>query len=303
VEELSREARQQANRSFAYYYDEDGSLVLKGRLPAEAGALLLKALESALPKPEPRSDRQLVSAETFPQRRADALAEIAESFLKHGIECLNGGERHQIVVHVDEHTLRERTSGLCELEDGPSLAAETARRLACDASVVRVVEDAEGQPLDVGRKTRTIPPALRRALNARDRGCRFPGCSNQRYVDAHHIKHWADGGETSARNLVTLCRFHHRHVHEGRVLVERLDDGAVRFVRPDGRPFDAPAPGAPSHSGRLAAMHRECGVGIGCDTAVSLWRGEQMDYGLAIEVLLHQAQRGRDVSAETGGQS
>src|SRR6516225_9707326 len=89
VEELSREARQQANRSFAYYYDEDGSLVLKGRVPAEAGALLLRALESALPKPEPRSDRQLVSAGTFPQRRADALAEIAESFLKHGIECLN----------------------------------------------------------------------------------------------------------------------------------------------------------------------------------------------------------------------
>jgi hypothetical protein len=299
VEELSREARQQANRSFRYYYDEDGSLIVKARLPAEAGALLLKALDRAMPKPEPRADRQNVSAETFPQRRADAVGQIAESFLKHGHESLNGGERHQIVVHVDEETLRERTSGLCELEDGPSLAAETARRLACDASVVRVAENAHGEPLDVGRRSRSIPPALRRALNARDRGCRFPGCSNHQYVDAHHIKHWADGGETSARNLVTLCRFHHRQVHEGRVVLQRLDDGALRFVRPDGRAFESPAPGTPSDAGRLAALHAGCGVHIEPGTAVSLWRGEQMDYGLAIEVLLQQAQRGRDVSAET----
>jgi hypothetical protein len=297
VEELSREARQQANRSLRYYYDEDGSLVLKGRLPAEAGALLLKALESALPKRKP--DRQDLSAETFAARRADALAQIAESFLKHGTKALNGGERHHIVVHVDEETLRERTAGRCELEEGPSIAAETARRLSCDASVIRVVENAQGQPLDVGRKTRSIPPALRRALNARDRGCRFPGCSNQRYVDAHHIRHWADGGETSARNLVTLCRFHHRQVHEGRVVVQALDDGALRFARPDGEVFESPAPGAPSHWRQLAATHGERGIHIEHDTAVTLWRGEQMDYGLAIETLLGQAKRSRNVSAET----
>jgi hypothetical protein len=297
VEELSREARQQANRSFTYYYDDDGSLVLKGRVPAEAGALLLRALESAAPRP--RSPREVVSAETFPQRRADALAVIAESFLKHGMEALNGGERHQIVIHVDEETLRERTAGRCELEEGPSLAAETARRLACDASVVRIVEGRHGEPLDVGRKTRSIPPALRRALNARDRGCRFPGCSNQRYVDAHHIHHWADGGETTARNLVTLCRFHHRQVHEGRVVVQALDDGALRFLRPDGGVFENPAPGTQSDWRQLGTANLEHGVPIGPTTALSLWRGEQMDYGLAVETLLRRAQRARSVSAET----
>jgi hypothetical protein len=214
------------------------------------------------------------------------------------MEALNGGERHQIVVHVDEETLRERTAGRCELEEGPSLAAETARRLACDASVIRVVENAQGQPLDVGRKTRSIPPALRRALNARDRGCRFPGCSNQRYVDAHHIHHWADGGETSARNLVTLCRFHHRQVHEGRVVVQALDDGALRFLRPDGEVFESPAPGRRSHWRQLGAGNRERGVAIDRSTAVTLWRGEQIDYGLAVETLWLRAQRARNVSAD-----
>ena len=81
-----------------------------------------------------------------------------------------------------------------------------------------------------GRKTRTIPPAIRRALNSRDGGCRFPGCTHQRYVDAHHIEHWADGGETKLSNLVTLCRLHHRLVHEGEILIE-TPPGAVRWSR------------------------------------------------------------------------
>jgi len=115
-------------------------------------------------------------------RRADVLAVIAESFLKHGIEALSGGERHQIVVHVEASVLRDEASGCCGLEHGPSLPAETARRLACDASIVRLVENEKGEPLNVGRSTRTIPTALRRALNARDRGCRFPGCPNTRYL-------------------------------------------------------------------------------------------------------------------------
>jgi uncharacterized protein DUF222 len=122
-------------------------------------------------------------------RRADALGRIAESYLQHGAGALSGGDRQQIVIHVDAETLREGCAGRCELEEGPSLPAETVRRLACDASVVTLLEDAEGEPLNVGRKTRSIPPALRRALNARDRGCRFPGCSNTRYVDAHHVRH------------------------------------------------------------------------------------------------------------------
>jgi hypothetical protein len=301
AEELSREARQQACRSLRYYYNEDGSLELRGCLPAEMGALVIQALDAALnesTQTDGRTDASAtihVSAETSDRptasaRRADALSQIAESFLKHGSAVLNGGERHQIVVHVDAQTLREGVAGQCEFENGPSLAAETARRLACDASVVSIVENENGEPLNVGRKSRTIPPAIRRALNARDRGCRFPGCSNTRFVDAHHVHHWAQGGETKLSNLALLCRFHHRQVHEGRVVIQTLDDGALRFLKPNGESFDSVAR---DHTRPLQGIH------INEGTAVTLWRGESMDYGLAIEVLLQHANRGRNVSAES----
>jgi hypothetical protein len=122
-------------------------------------------------------------------------------------------------------------------------------------------------------------------------------------VDAHHIRHWVHGGETKPSNLVTLCRFHHRQVHEGRVVIQTLDDGALRFLRPDGRSFDSLAPGqapaSPSDWRQLPALHHRHGVQVDRDTATTLWRGERMDYGLAVEVLLHQARRARDFSAAT----
>ena len=260
AEELSREARQQAGRSVTCLFDDDGSMVLKARLPAEIGTLLIKALDAAVEVlstpdvPAGTSEPQQPShaagvvrfddskRPSFAARRADALGTLAESFLKHGGHALSGGERYQIVVHVEEQTLRESTPGQCEIEQGPALPAETVRRLACDSSVVRLVQSGSGEPLDVGRRTRSIPPALRRALNARDQGCRFPGCTHTRYVDAHHVRHWAQGGETKASNLALLCRHHHRKVHEGGVRMEVLDDGAFRFVRPDGRAFDSVAP-------------------------------------------------------------
>ena len=329
AEELSREARQQATRTVTYFYDDDGSLVLKGRLPAEIGALVLKALDAAVNDPAVRD----VSAErpakqpefgliigasdqrpSWGARRADALGRIAETFLQHGAEALTSGDRQQIVVHVDAETLREGGAGRCELEDGPSLAVETVRRMACDASIVRVVENEHGEPLNVGRKTRSIPPAIRRALNARDRGCRFPGCPNARYVDAHHVHHWAHGGETKLSNLVQLCRFHHRQVHEGRVVIQYLDDGdraasegtpsggALRFLRPDGKSFDSIAPQHTrplSDWQQLPAVHHAQGIRIDKNTAATRWRGEKMDYGLGIDVLLQHAKRRPRVSAET----
>jgi Domain of unknown function (DUF222)/HNH endonuclease len=299
VAELSREARQYRNRSLSWRYDEDGSIVIKARLPAETGGIVMKALDAALeqlPLPD-------VSAETYPapkpewaHRRADALAVLAESYLAHGPSALTGGERQQIVVHVDANTLEERTAGRCEFEEGPSIAAETARRLACDASVVRIVEDERGDPLDVGRRTRSIPPALRRALNSRDQGCCFPGCTQTRYVDGHHIKHWAEGGETKLANLVSLCRFHHRQVHEGGITVQRLDDGAWRFTRKVGpftHSFDSVAPGHSAVLGdwrQLLAAHHEQGLAIGAQTAATRWRGETMDYGQAMMVLVQRAE-------------
>jgi len=251
AEELSREIRQQQARCVNFRHDDDGSFILSCRLPAETGALMLKALDLAV---------QDVPAGTSPEpvpfsaRRADALALVAESFLAHGAIEAAGADRQQIVVHVAAETLRSRTAGCCEFEHGPSMAAETVRRLACDASLVAVIENDEGEPLNVGRKTRTISAPLRRALNARDKGCRFPGCSNTRYIDAHHVEHWANGGETKPSNLVSLCRFHHRAVHEGGFRIERLDDGAPRFVRPNGTAVDSIAPGynrTPRSGGKL----------------------------------------------------
>jgi hypothetical protein len=296
AEELSREARQQADRCFSYRYDDDGSLVFKGRLPAETGALLLKALQAAMQDLPPAD----ISAETptvkspFAARRADALGLLAESFVEHGPGVLSGGERNLVTVHVSAETLRHKTAGCCEIEEGPSIAADTARRLACDASVVALIEDEDGEPLNVGRKTRTISSPLRRFLNARDRGCRFPGCTNTRYVDAHHIHHWANGGETKPSNLVSLCRFHHRMVHEGAVTIQILDDGALRFVNPNGESFDSVAPDhvRPFDWSQLQIDHAERGVHIDERTGATRWAGVSMDYGLAVQVLLHQAARG-----------
>ena len=171
------------------------------------------------------------------------------------------------------------------------MAAETARRFACDASVVELTENEDGEPLNVGRKTRTIPAPLRRALKARDQGCRFPGCANSRYMDAHHIVHWVNGGETKPSNLVSLCRFHHHAVHEGGFRIERLDDGALRFVKPNGRPVDNVAPGYTQPPGDVNQMP--------AGEMVNRWRGEKMDLDLAVDVMFQQAARGKDVPAGT----
>lgn len=306
AEALSREARQQQTRRLSWYHDRDGSLVLKAWLPAETGAQVIQALEAVVEQMPLPEDSGHSSAEdtagqrarmpTRAARRADALGVVAESFLKHGAETLNGGERQQIVVHVDAETLRKRSAGRCELEDGPALAAETARRLACDASVVEIVEDEDAEPLNVGRRTRSIPPAIRRALNSRDQGCRFPGCTHTRYVDGHHIRHWADGGETKLSNLLLLCRFHHRLVHEGGIVIRQLDDGAPQFLKADGSPYDSPRPDSayrlPSDWMEIVQLNRENHVDITSRTAITRWRGEVMDYGLAVQALLQRSRKG-----------
>ncbi len=164
--ELSREAVQHRDQSLWWHTEPDGSLSIRGRLPAEVGALFIRAMQAAqdaLPIPkdvsaETSSDELLRSR----KRRVEALAVMAESFLATGPKDLSGADRQQIVVHIDEETFKHRHPGRCELEQGPAIAAETARRLACDCSIVRIVKNEKGEPLDVGRKTRTIPPAIRR---------------------------------------------------------------------------------------------------------------------------------------------
>jgi hypothetical protein len=299
VEELGREAHQQASRKVSWFYDSEGMLNIKARLPAEAGQMFIKAMDAAceeISAPE-------VSAETSnvkfrldpPTRKADALALVAETFLAQGATALKGGDRHQIVVHVDAETLRDSTAGRCHFEHGPSVAAETARRLSCDCSIVPMIENEEGEPLSVGRKTRTIPPAIQRALNARDHGCcRFPGCPNTRCLDGHHIQHWAHGGETKLSNLVSLCRFHHRQVHEGNVAVITLDDGAIRFVTPQGQSFDSTLRDHTQPLGdwhQLIDAHERGHLRIDHQTAATRWDGGSCDYSVAVESLLSRWRR------------
>ena len=248
--------------------DANDTFVLHARLPPEIGAIVRKALEAAgdvlresaneergrIPPPPPSA---VGWALTHPERshaarRADALRHICETFLaalSQETEGHSSADRCQVVVHVDQAVLTRATRSsdiephACELDEGPALALDTARRLACDATLVGLVEAADGEPLDIGRKTRAVPAALARALRARDRGCRFPGCDRTRFTHAHHVQHWADGGHTKLRNLVSLCRFHHMLVHEGGFGVTATDDGLFVFTMPDGRRI--PESGAP----------------------------------------------------------
>jgi len=152
-------------------------------------------------------------------------------------------ERYQVLLHVDADTLAaEGEVGRSEMGDGTRVSAEMSRRLACDASLVAIGHGADGAVLGAGRRTRTISPALRRALEARDRGCRFPGCG-LRFTDAHHVRHWADGGKTSLENLLLLCAFHHRLVHEAGWQIQWWGTGRAAFVDPRGQVhFDGAQP-------------------------------------------------------------
>jgi hypothetical protein len=150
------------------------------------------------------------------------------------------GERPHVVVTLDLEALEGR-AGRSELQDAGPVTPESARRLACDAKVSRVITDGASQPLELGRSSKVVPPSLRRAVTVRDGGCRFPGCGRPPgWCDAHHAKHWADGGETSLDNLVLLCRPHHRAIHRGFGI--EMVDGQPAFSRPDGTPLDGRAP-------------------------------------------------------------
>ncbi|MDX6658598.1 MAG: hypothetical protein QOH62_3391 [Solirubrobacteraceae bacterium] len=277
--------------------NEDGSWTLRGRLPAEDGALLARSLDAAREALEHADAPQDVPAGTPDpvsrrERDADALVVLADSLLTSGPRERTAGDRYQVVVHVDAATLADpapelpaASSARCELEAGPMLARETARRLCCDAGIVPVLER-EGKALSVGRKTRSIPPALRRALKARDGGCRFPGCTCERWVDAHHIEHWARGGHTELGNLVQLCRRHHRLVHEGGWVVERTRDGTLAFLDPSGRRLRDVPRRARGDCVSLLARQRRQGVAPAPGATVPGWMGEPLELGNAVEAVL-----------------
>ena len=276
---------QNRNRAFHTHYDDDGMLVIHGRLAPEVGALLRQALHAACDTLFREQGGN--TSESDAQRRADALARIVETALHHGMDSGTSGERYQVVIHVD--------GGQSVLEDGPRVSAETSERLTCDATRTWMRHDQSGTPVEVGSRTRAISPALRRALESRDHGCRFPG-SGVRYGQAHHIRHWARGGPTVLANLVTLCRRHHRAVHEEGYQISREADGTLRFYEPDGTPLLQVPPVVLLDENPVAAirvLNDQEGVRIGSRTEISGWRGERFDVGWAIDVLHPRANRAR----------
>jgi 5-methylcytosine-specific restriction endonuclease McrA len=299
--------RRHASRALHVHRDEDGTVVLQGRLEPEVGALFMRALAAARetlyqrgraeravtrfndPSADPFAERT-----TMAQQQADALALLAEAALDHGLDPGTPGERYQVVVHVDATALADpEQPGQSVLEDGPRVSAETSRRLACDASRVVMRHDEDGRTVEVGARTRTIPPALRRALLHRDQGCRFPGCGLP-FGQGHHVRHWAQGGPTTLSNLAMLCRRHHRAVHEEGYQVDRQPDGALRFRRPDGRllPEVPPPPAVPADPVQaLRAQHAAQGLRLHARTACPSWLGERLDLGYAIDVLHPLANR------------
>ncbi|MGZ8583732.1 MAG: DUF222 domain-containing protein [Actinomycetota bacterium] len=233
----------------------DGMVRLDGDLDPETGETVLTALRAVLDS-EARTEH--ATDDRAPaQRRADALGEICRGWLDRTDRPEVAGERPHLTVMVPVEALPGLgTSKVPQPAGGPGVTpsldhvgpidAATTRRLACDASVTRIVLGPRSEPLDVGRRTAVVPPAMRRAVVVRDRRCRFPGCDRPHpWCDAHHITHWVDGGRTSVDNLVLLCRRHHRLTHERFSL--DMTDGRPVFRRPDGSVLDdGPAGHRPS---------------------------------------------------------
>jgi hypothetical protein len=199
-----------------------------------------------------------------------------------------GGDITTLVVHLAPDVLHEAHA--VKLHDGTLLCTETFRRVACDCGLLPVAVDDAGEPLDVGRKTRSIPPALRSALEIRDGACcTFPGCTRDRYLHAHHVEHWVDGGETKKDNLVLLCTFHHQLVHEGGWSVRFDGAGPPEFLRPAGEPhprvFDSrPVDGIDEAWEALKA--HPANVQIDEDTVLCGWTGERPDMAMCVEAAL-----------------
>src|ERR671918_1294 len=296
IRELDRQAearestRQRAGRALHVYPNDDGTAVLRGRLTPEVGALGLPALAAAREKLYQQHRAQPAEGEppTLAQQQADARALLAQTALHHGIDPGAPAERYQVVVHVDAPALADPDQpGQSVLEDGVHVPAETSRRLACDASRVVMHHGRDGRVVEVAARTRTIPPALRRALQHRDQGCRFPGCGLP-FGQGHHIRHWAQGGPTTLSNLAMLCRRHHRAVHEEGFTLDRQPDGELGFCRPDGRQISEvpPPPRVPDDPVEvLRAQHEMEGLHLHAHTATPGWLGEPLDVGWAIDVL------------------
>ena len=224
-------------RNFGWRLIENGTAYsFFGALPAEQGAVVVKAIDrladsiKLLPEEETGELLPDEPAETLPQRRADALVLTASHQLSEDFDA----DRATVIVHAPLGSLAGEI-GFCELEDGARLHPEVARRLTCDSRVQTVVTDGTGEPIGIGWASQVVPPWLKRLVKRRDRCCTFPGCEDMRYAEAHHVWHWSKGGPTDLDNLILVCGFHHKRVHEHGWSVSKRPDGTIEWFTPGGR--------------------------------------------------------------------
>lgn len=306
----------------------DGLVKLEIVVSADEAELVMKAVEAALarltpaaaiaapdvsaetPKATTESQKAYARADVEPRAprpsAADALVHLASEYLSRdndgddpgastATRSSSLGPTHaEVIIHVDRDLTSPTPSLTAALEDGTPVSAETLRRAACDGGLVVAALDDQGTVLDIGRRTRAIPPAIRRALWIRDTGCRFPGCPNTKYLHGHHVKHWLHGGRTSLDNLVMLCSFHHRMVHEGGFDIRIGADAQVIVRAPDGAALSA-TPDLAADPGALQwrndwwdgpPQRTEAAIDVDEWTTLPTWDGDAVDYDSAVEAML-----------------
>lgn len=275
--------RRYEEQYFQVEYDLDGSCVVSGRMPPEIGAALLQALELA--RKRISADQRGEGGPAGPSRsrgavNVDALAMMAETLMASEPTARTGSERWMVGVNVDAEVLvDDDPNGPCEIDGEVALAPETVRRLCCDASVVAIARGQDGEPLGVTKRTRTIPRWVRRAVHARDQGCRFPGCGERAFVDAHHVRHWSRGGPSTPSNVVELCWFHHRLVHEGGWAVRFLDGGEVIAITPGGNAISNAIEPPPTVASTVIERNRGAGLTIDQQTITPDWWNDPLHLG------------------------
>ena len=270
-----------ARRTMHSQRTDDGMTKIEIVLRPDEAARVLAAVEAIV------KARQVEGGSAEPRmsessRRVDAIIELAEA-------ALRGEHVHrapvELMMAVSREALAANSNGvLARFDDGTAVGMHTARRLACDAGVVEVHEHTHRQPLSIGRKSRTISTAIARALRHRDGGCcRFPGCGNRRFVEGHHIVHWADGGETSLANLITLCSRHHGFVHEHGYRIDLTNGSAEpRFFDDRGREVKH-VPAAPRSRDDLPASNDNFAITEACN--LPRWDGDVVDFAACIDGL------------------
>ncbi len=311
-QDLGDASADEAGRRYIRQRDtEDGMVRIEAVLHPEEAAIVWAALErvaterlrAPVTSSEPADSAPPGPAGTLRIRafdRAEAVVAIAQDVVRGTAKDRSPIE---VVITISRPALhderRDSLDQIAGLPDGGSLSLEAARRLCCDAGIVQITEDEHGTPLSVGRKTRSIPASIKRALLRRDQTCRFPGCTNRVFLEGHHIQHWLHGGETSLENVLLICSHHHHFVHEYNYRIER-SEGGPRFFDDRGRAVrDVPPPLEPPELGWETIRARNADLAITSDTGAIDWDGRSLDYRLVIDDLCRADDGHRGVPAGT----